>query len=82
MFEKYSKHQTWKCLTMVTAMNFWAALAIAELPSGEPGSGRSRCYASGQGLAKPHSSRLAWYHLGLQRSDLASVNRPSYRTQH
>ncbi len=25
---------------------------------------------------KPHSSRLAWYHLGRQRSDLASVNRP------
>jgi hypothetical protein len=28
------------------------------------------------GPAKPHSSRLAWYHLGRQRSDLASVNRP------
>ena len=28
------------------------------------------------GLAKPHSSRLAWYHLGRQRSDLASASRP------
>ena len=26
--------------------------------------------------AKPHSSRLAWNHLGLQRNDLASVKRP------
>jgi hypothetical protein len=28
------------------------------------------------GLAKPHSSRLAWNHLGKQGSELASVNRP------
>jgi hypothetical protein len=27
-------------------------------------------------LAKSHSSRLAWNHLGLQRSDLASVYKP------
>jgi hypothetical protein len=28
------------------------------------------------GVIKLHSSRLAWHHLGLQRSDLTSVNRP------
>jgi hypothetical protein len=28
------------------------------------------------GLTKLHSSRLAWDHLGRQRSDLVSVNRP------
>ena len=28
------------------------------------------------GFTKLHSSRLAWGHLGRQRSDLASVNRP------
>jgi len=35
------------------------------------------CYVARHsfGLAKPHSSRLAWNHLGQQRSDLASVNR-------
>ena len=28
------------------------------------------------GTIKLHSSRLAWHHLGQQRSDLASVGRP------
>lgn len=28
------------------------------------------------GMTKPRSSRLAWAHLGGQRSDLPSVNRP------
>ncbi len=28
------------------------------------------------GMTKPRSSRLAWGHLGRQRSDLSSVNRP------
>ena len=31
------------------------------------------------GFTKQHSSRLAWQHLGRQRSDLASVIRPEGR---
>lgn len=31
MIEKSSNHQSWKCLTLVAAMNFWAAPAIAML---------------------------------------------------
>ena len=31
MIEKSSNRQSWKCLTLVAAMNFWAAPAIAML---------------------------------------------------